>query len=68
MYPHMAKIHLISVSYTHLDVYKRQPIYNAIVWVDNRAQSIADEWESSWLSAEAVSYTHLGVISAIVSS
>jgi sugar (pentulose or hexulose) kinase len=33
------------------------PIYNAIVWVDNRAQSIADEWESSWLSAEE--YRHI---------
>jgi xylulokinase len=29
-----------------------RPLYNAIVWVDNRAQGIADEWEASWLSCE----------------
>ena len=28
------------------------PLHNAIVWVDNRAQGIADSWESSWLSRE----------------
>lgn len=28
------------------------PLYNAIVWVDNRAQPIADEWEASWLTRE----------------
>jgi sugar (pentulose or hexulose) kinase len=27
-------------------------LYNAIVWVDNRAQKIADEWQSSWLTRE----------------
>ncbi|MHB9133306.1 MAG: xylulokinase [Armatimonadota bacterium] len=27
-------------------------LYNAIVWVDNRAQAIADEWEAAWLSDE----------------
>lgn len=27
-------------------------LYNAIVWVDNRAQGIADEWEAAWLSKE----------------
>lgn len=26
-----------------------QPLYNAIVWLDNRAQSIADEWEADWM-------------------
>jgi xylulokinase len=29
-----------------------RPLYNAIVWVDNRAQSIAHEWEAAWLSPE----------------
>jgi len=28
------------------------PLYDAIVWVDNRAQQIADAWEASWLSRE----------------
>lgn len=28
------------------------PLYNAIIWIDNRAQSIADAWEASWLSVE----------------
>jgi xylulokinase len=28
------------------------PTYNAIVWVDNRAQEIADEWKAAWLSPE----------------
>ncbi|NLG52037.1 MAG: hypothetical protein GX552_18165 [Chloroflexi bacterium] len=27
-------------------------LYNAIVWVDNRAQAIADAWEAEWLSRE----------------
>ncbi|HEY3416277.1 MAG TPA: FGGY family carbohydrate kinase [Armatimonadota bacterium] len=27
-------------------------LYNAIVWVDNRAQYIADAWEADWLSRE----------------
>jgi xylulokinase len=29
-----------------------KPLYDAIVWVDNRAQEIADAWEHSWLSRE----------------
>ena len=29
------------------------PLYDAIVWVDNRAQQIADAWEASWLSRES---------------
>jgi xylulokinase len=29
-----------------------RPLYNAIVWVDNRAQGIAHEWEAAWLSCE----------------
>ncbi|HOF89991.1 MAG TPA: FGGY family carbohydrate kinase, partial [Armatimonadota bacterium] len=28
-------------------------LYNAIVWVDNRAQAIADRWNAEWLSHEA---------------
>lgn len=28
------------------------PLYNAIIWVDNRAQGIADAWERSGLSRE----------------
>jgi xylulokinase len=28
------------------------PLYDAIVWMDNRAQEIADAWEASWLSRE----------------
>ena len=28
------------------------PLHDAIVWVDNRAQAIADEWEHEWLSRE----------------
>lgn len=27
-------------------------LYNAIVWVDNRAQEIADEWQALWLTRE----------------
>jgi sugar (pentulose or hexulose) kinase len=29
-----------------------RPLHNAIIWVDNRAQGIADEWKNSWLSRE----------------
>ncbi len=29
-----------------------EALANAIVWVDNRAQAIADAWETSWLSRE----------------
>jgi len=29
-----------------------RPLFNAIVWVDNRAQRIADEWEAEWLSKD----------------
>jgi xylulokinase len=29
-----------------------RPLYNAIVWLDNRAQEIAAAWEKSWLSRE----------------
>ena len=28
------------------------PLYNAIVWVDGRAQKIAEEWEREWLSLQ----------------
>jgi xylulokinase len=28
---------------------KGRPLRNAIVWVDTRAQEIADEWEATWL-------------------
>jgi len=28
-------------------------LHDAIVWTDNRAQEIADEWEARWLSREA---------------
>ena len=28
------------------------PLYNAIVWLDNRGQEIAEAWEKSWLSRE----------------
>ncbi|MHB0999721.1 MAG: xylulokinase [Armatimonadota bacterium] len=34
-----------------------KPLYDAIVWVDNRAQKIADEWEESWLSPDE--YRHI---------
>ena len=27
-------------------------LFDAIVWVDNRAQEIADEWEAAWLTRE----------------
>ncbi len=27
-------------------------LYNAIVWTDTRAQDVADEWETSWLSRD----------------
>ena len=30
-----------------------RPLYDAIVWVDNRAQEIADAWAASWLSRES---------------
>ena len=29
-----------------------KPRYNAIVWVDGRAQKIAEEWEREWLSLQ----------------
>ena len=29
------------------------PLHDAIVWVDNRAQDIADEWQKSWLTRES---------------
>ncbi|MGC8861533.1 MAG: xylulokinase [Armatimonadota bacterium] len=29
-----------------------KPLYDAIVWVDNRAQEIAQDWEKTWLSRE----------------
>jgi len=29
-----------------------RPLHDAIVWVDNRAQSVADEWQATWLSRE----------------
>ncbi len=29
-----------------------QALYRAIVWVDNRAQSVADRWNAEWLSHE----------------
>jgi len=29
-----------------------RPLYNAIVWTDNRAQDIVDEWGSDWLSRD----------------
>ena len=29
-----------------------RPLYKAIVWMDNRAQEIADQWEAAWLSRE----------------
>jgi len=29
-----------------------RPLYDAIVWMDSRAQGIADAWEASWLSRE----------------
>ncbi len=29
-----------------------RPLYDAIVWLDNRAQEIADAWQASWLSPE----------------
>ena len=29
-----------------------RPLYNAIGWVDNRAQSLCDAWEAAWLSRE----------------
>ena len=34
-----------------------KPLYDAIVWVDNRAQAIVDEWERTWLSREE--YRHI---------
>lgn len=29
-----------------------KPLYDAIVWIDNRAKDIARQWEESWLSRE----------------
>jgi len=29
-----------------------RPLHDAIVWVDNRAQEIADSWEADWLSRD----------------
>jgi len=29
-----------------------RPLHDFIVWIDNRAQEIADEWAASWLSPE----------------
>ena len=30
----------------------RPPLHDVIVWVDNRAQAVADAWEAEWLSRE----------------
>ena len=37
-----------------------RPLYNAILWVDNRAQEIADAWEASGLSRLYAPSTSLG--------
>ena len=29
-----------------------EPLHDAIVWVDKRSQSVADQWEAEWLSRE----------------
>lgn len=34
-----------------------RPLYDAIVWVDNRAQEIANAWEADWLSKDE--YRHI---------
>ena len=46
---------LIPVSYTHLDVYKRQVIRPAILWNDGRTDKETDYLNN----VIAVSYTHL---------
>ena len=66
--------HLVSVSYTHLDVYKRQPYEYANGFVPsnwngrkyNGDISISSALSNSWNAAalqtfSAVSYTHLDV-------
>jgi xylulokinase len=30
-----------------------KPLYDAIVWLDNRAQSIAERWQAAWLSPDS---------------
>ena len=54
MYPHFA-----SVSYTHLDVYKRQPY--PILWIGLRRIALLAVTQFTFASFTAVSYTHLDV-------
>jgi len=46
----LAAIGFSSQGQTYIPIDKTgKALFNAIVWVDNRAQSIADEWEAAWL-------------------
>ena len=54
---------LISVSYTHLDVYKRQNMGRYIKWLEmnkSKGESLF-YWKKLLKGYEAVSYTHLDV-------
>lgn len=49
----LAAIGFSSQGQTYIPINKSgEPLYNAIVWVDNRAQQIADDWGASWLPAD----------------
>ncbi len=50
---HLAAIGFSSQGQTYIPIDRAgQPLYPAIVWVDNRAQAIADAWEAAWLSKD----------------